>query len=173
MAPPLLLDRRWIEDARDVFPIEFLELREHHVLLHGETDPFADLPVNLDHLRLEVEQQLRGKLLHLWEAYLETRRLGAPAARAAARDAAGLRLDPARRAAPGGRTGRRRGATRRPSSPRSSDAFACRSRRSAGSSACGAAREHLASDELEALFEAYLAELRGLTDALDAARSAP
>jgi hypothetical protein len=70
---PLLLDPRWLAGSRDVFPIEFLALREHHVLLHGAEDPFTELPVNREHLRLEVERQLRGKLLHLWEAYLETR----------------------------------------------------------------------------------------------------
>ena len=73
IATPLFLDARWLADSRDSFPIEFLELREHHVLLHGQGDPFAGLPVSPEHLRLEVEQQLRGKLLHLWEAYLETR----------------------------------------------------------------------------------------------------
>jgi hypothetical protein len=70
---PLFFDLRWLADSRDVFPIEFLELRTHHVPLHGEVDPFANLPVVPEHLRLEVEKQLRGKLLHLWEAYLETR----------------------------------------------------------------------------------------------------
>ncbi len=70
---PLLLDPPWLAQARDAFPIEFLALRERHVLLHGERDPFADLPVPSEPLRLEVEKQLRGKLLHLWEAYLETR----------------------------------------------------------------------------------------------------
>ena len=73
IATPLFLDERWLTGSRDVFPIEFLELREHHVLLHGEGDPFAGLPVQAEHLRLEVERQLRGKLLHLWEAYLDTR----------------------------------------------------------------------------------------------------
>jgi hypothetical protein len=73
VATPLLLDARWLAESRDVFPLEFLALRDHHVLLHGEGDPFADLPVHPEHLRLELEKQLRGKLLHLWEAYLETR----------------------------------------------------------------------------------------------------
>lgn len=72
VAAPLFFDLRWLADSRDVFPIEFLELRTHHVPLHGEVDPFASLPVREEHLRLEVEKQLRGKLLHLWEAYLET-----------------------------------------------------------------------------------------------------
>jgi hypothetical protein len=73
VAAPLFFDLRWLADSRDVFPIEFLELRTHHVALHGDVDPFATLPVHREHLRLEVEKQLRGKLLHLWEAYLETR----------------------------------------------------------------------------------------------------
>jgi hypothetical protein len=73
VAAPLILDLRWLADSRDVFPIEFLELRAHHVPLHGDIDPFAGLPVGAEHLRLELEKQLRGKLLHLWEAYLETR----------------------------------------------------------------------------------------------------
>jgi hypothetical protein len=73
VAAPLVFDLRWLADSRDVFPIEFLELRAHHVPLHGDVDPFANLPVSEEHLRLEVEKQLRGKLLHLWEAYLETR----------------------------------------------------------------------------------------------------
>ncbi len=72
LALPLLLDPRTIESSRDVFPLEFLELRQHHVLLYGERDPFADLEIELGHLRLQVEEQLRGKLLHLWEAFLET-----------------------------------------------------------------------------------------------------
>ena len=70
---PLFVDLRWLADSRDVFPIEFHELRTHHLPLHGDVDPFASLPVRREHLRLEIEKQLRGKVLHLWEAYLETR----------------------------------------------------------------------------------------------------
>ena len=72
LATPLLMDSLYIETSRDVFPIEFLDLRERHRLLFGEVDPFADLAIDVEHLRLEVEEQLRGKMLHLWEAYLET-----------------------------------------------------------------------------------------------------
>ena len=66
------MDPLYIETSRDVFPIEFLELRERHQLVFGEVDPFADLVIDVGHLQLEVEEQLRGKMLHLWEAYLET-----------------------------------------------------------------------------------------------------
>lgn len=72
--PPLLLDPLYLASARDVFPLELLELRESHVLLAGDRDPFAELEIDLGHLRLEVEEQLRGKLLHLWEAYLSAGR---------------------------------------------------------------------------------------------------
>lgn len=68
--PPLLLDPLYLASAGDVFPLELLELRENHLLLEGEEDPFAELRFDAGHLRLEVEEQLRGKLLHLWEAYL-------------------------------------------------------------------------------------------------------
>ncbi len=71
IATPLLLDPVWIDGARDVFPLEFLELAENHRMLFGERDPFADVAVDLGHLRFQVEEQLRGKWLHLWEAYLE------------------------------------------------------------------------------------------------------
>ena len=33
-------------------------------------DPFAVLEVDVSALRTEVEEQLRGKMLHLWSAYL-------------------------------------------------------------------------------------------------------
>jgi hypothetical protein len=68
---PLLMDPAYIESAIDVFPIEFLEIADHHLPLYGDDHPFADLSVHLPHLRLEVEEQIRGKMLHLWEAYLE------------------------------------------------------------------------------------------------------
>ncbi len=68
---PVLMDPRYIQSSLDVFPIEFLDLADRHLLLFGE-DPFTDLEFDTDHLRLEVEEQLRGKLLHLWGAYLGT-----------------------------------------------------------------------------------------------------
>jgi hypothetical protein len=73
VAPPLLFDAAYIRSALDVFPLEFLDLSDRHVLLHGTDDPFFELEFEREHMRLQVEQQLRGKLLHLWEAYLVAR----------------------------------------------------------------------------------------------------
>ena len=68
---PVLMDPRYVESSLDVFPLEFLEIGDRHRVLHGRADLFANLGVDLSHLRLEVEEQIRGKLLHLWKAYLE------------------------------------------------------------------------------------------------------
>lgn len=59
-----------IEDAADVFPMEFLDIQRHHVILHGE-DPLAELNVETNHLRLQCERELREKMMRLREAYLQ------------------------------------------------------------------------------------------------------
>jgi len=64
---PLLLDMLYIESSLDVFALEFLDMCDRHRVLHGE-DPFAGLRIDPLHLRMEVEEQMRGKMLHLWEA---------------------------------------------------------------------------------------------------------
>jgi hypothetical protein len=68
---PLVIDPAYLATSRDVFPLELLELRDRHRLLHGSADPFAalDAPKSLD-LRRALEEQLKGKLLHLREGYV-------------------------------------------------------------------------------------------------------
>jgi hypothetical protein len=71
LATPLLVDPDYLRSSRDVFPLELLELRDRHRLLHGASDPFAALPPpNPTYLRLELEEQVKGKLLHLRETYV-------------------------------------------------------------------------------------------------------
>lgn len=74
VATPLVLDPLYLETSRDVFPLEFLDLLDRHRLLAGRIDPFADINIARAHLRIELEEQLRGKMLHLWQMYLETHR---------------------------------------------------------------------------------------------------
>ena len=71
VATPLMMDPLYIESSHDVFPLEFLEIADEHHLIYGEIDPFASQTLDPEHLRMEVEEQARGKMLHLWEAYLE------------------------------------------------------------------------------------------------------
>ncbi|MCR4404507.1 MAG: hypothetical protein NUW06_04415 [Candidatus Acetothermia bacterium] len=68
---PLFLDPEYIRSSLDSFPIEFLEMQEQHRLLWGEEDPLARLEVPRENLRLQCEQELKGKWLQLRRAYLE------------------------------------------------------------------------------------------------------
>ena len=45
-------------------------MKEKHVSLYG-TDPFIDLDIDLRNLRLQCEQQIKGKLIRLRQSYLE------------------------------------------------------------------------------------------------------
>jgi len=67
---PLFLSLQHIETSKDVFPIEFLEIKENHILLYGK-DPFKDMHIDNTHIRLFCERELKGKLIRLREAYLE------------------------------------------------------------------------------------------------------
>lgn len=66
---PLLLKPSEVADATDVFPTRFLDIQRHHLVLFGE-DPFHDLRVAPEHLRLRVEQELRNLLLRLRRRYV-------------------------------------------------------------------------------------------------------
>jgi hypothetical protein len=66
---PMFLTRRQIEKSLDVFPIEWLELKERHLLLEGE-DVLSGLDVPRTYLRLQCEHELRGRHIRLRQAYL-------------------------------------------------------------------------------------------------------
>ena len=67
---PRFFTTELMNQSSDVFPIEFLDIRTTHVILHG-TDPLADLEIRRDHLRLQCERELREKLMRLREGYVE------------------------------------------------------------------------------------------------------
>ncbi len=71
---PLFMSPSYIRSSMDAFPIEFLELKEG-VLLFGE-DFLKDTDIYLRHLRFEVEQEIKGKLLHLRHGFLATFKKG-------------------------------------------------------------------------------------------------
>jgi len=70
IVPPLLLTPEHIKTSLDVFPIEFLEIRESQALLTGE-DFFGELEAKPLELRLECEFQLKAAALRTRQAYLE------------------------------------------------------------------------------------------------------
>ena len=59
-----ILARAEIPRLAEVFPTKLLDIRDHHLLLHGE-DVFADLEIDRGLLRLRVEQELTNLSLRL------------------------------------------------------------------------------------------------------------
>jgi len=70
IAAPLFLTKGYINSSLDVFPIEFLDMKENHILLYGE-DILTGLEIKGEHIRLFCEQQIKGKLIRIRQAYLE------------------------------------------------------------------------------------------------------
>ena len=68
---PMLFSEERLVQATDVFPIEPLDIRECHKVLHGE-DLVQGLEIDTKNLRLEIEHELRGKLIRLRQSYLLT-----------------------------------------------------------------------------------------------------
>jgi len=66
---PLFLTRSQIEHSLDVFPIEWLDIKERHLRIEGE-DVFESLEVPRNHLRRQCEHELRGKFIQMRQAYL-------------------------------------------------------------------------------------------------------
>ncbi len=65
---PLLLAEDELGRATDAFPIEILDLAEHHRVLYGD-DPVAGVQVTPLYHRAQVEHELRAKLLRLRQRY--------------------------------------------------------------------------------------------------------
>lgn len=66
---PLFMAEVQIQKSLDVFPIEWLEVKERHLRLEGE-DVLAALEVPRTYLRLQCEHELRGKHIQLRQALL-------------------------------------------------------------------------------------------------------
>jgi predicted nucleotidyltransferase len=68
---PLFLTEEYIASSLDAFPVEFLNLRDSHLLVFGR-DVLEDLSFDKDKIRLQCERELKAKLLLLREAYLDS-----------------------------------------------------------------------------------------------------
>lgn len=71
VAIPLFLTQLYVESSLDVFPIEYLNFQRNHVLVYGK-DILKDLPFDPELVRLQCEREIKGKLLLLREAFMET-----------------------------------------------------------------------------------------------------
>ncbi|MDI6641288.1 MAG: hypothetical protein QME68_03145, partial [Elusimicrobiota bacterium] len=68
---PLMFTLERFRSSTDVFPIEFLDIQDCHKILYG-LDPFEDLTIETENLRIELEHELKGKLIQVRERYLMT-----------------------------------------------------------------------------------------------------
>ncbi len=63
-AIPLIFKKIEIERALDVFPIEFLEIKEKNILLYGE-DLLKNITIDHEDIRRQCEMEIRAKILGL------------------------------------------------------------------------------------------------------------
>ena len=71
VATPLFLTTKYVATSLDVYPIEYLNFQRKHILVFGR-DILKELEFNPDFVRLQCEREIKGKLLLLREAFLET-----------------------------------------------------------------------------------------------------
>jgi hypothetical protein len=66
---PVYFTAEELQDAADVFPIEFLHMQKARKVLYGR-DPFETLQLSTAHLRHQAEYELRSKLIQLRQLYI-------------------------------------------------------------------------------------------------------
>ena len=67
---PLVLTPDYIRSSTDVFPIEFLDIKEKSILLAGE-EILKDISIDISQLREECEREIKGQMVRLRGAFLE------------------------------------------------------------------------------------------------------
>jgi hypothetical protein len=67
---PRLFTPELLRASADVFPIELVDILARHRVLFG-ADPIEDLAIDPGHLRLQLEREMREKLMRLREGYVE------------------------------------------------------------------------------------------------------
>ncbi len=68
-AAPFVVSLHDLQTSTDIFPIKFLDMQTHHVLLAGR-DVLSELEISTQHLRLRCEQELCNLLLRLRNVFL-------------------------------------------------------------------------------------------------------
>ncbi|MBL7054672.1 hypothetical protein ISS05_02855 [Candidatus Woesearchaeota archaeon] len=66
---PLLFTKEELFDGADVFPLEFLDIKQPHKTVYGE-EIIDKIKLNKKHVRRQLEFEFRSKLIHLRENYI-------------------------------------------------------------------------------------------------------
>jgi len=68
---PLFLTEDYIRRSTDIFPIEFLDMKENYTVIYGK-DLLKDIEVDIKNLRFQCEHELRIKFISLRQLYLKS-----------------------------------------------------------------------------------------------------
>lgn len=68
---PLFLTEDYINRSTDIFPIEFLDMKENYTVIYGK-DLLKDINVDIRNLRFQCEHELKVKLISLRQLYLKS-----------------------------------------------------------------------------------------------------
>ncbi|MGZ0174151.1 MAG: hypothetical protein ACKVHE_31980 [Planctomycetales bacterium] len=68
-AAPFVVSLHDLQTSTDIFPIKFLDMQTHHLLLSGR-DVLSELDISTQHLRLRCEQELCNLLLRMRQVYV-------------------------------------------------------------------------------------------------------
>ncbi len=71
VATPLFMTEGFLQTSLDVFPIEYLNFQNNYEVVYGK-DIFEGLTFDPSLVRLQCEREIKGKLLLLREAFVET-----------------------------------------------------------------------------------------------------
>lgn len=69
---PLFFTEEYMARSTDVFPIEFLDMKENYVLMYGK-DVIRDMRIDIKNLRFQCEHELKAKLINIKKSYLSGR----------------------------------------------------------------------------------------------------
>jgi len=69
IAIPLVMTPEYLLSSLDSYPMEFLDMKLHHVVVFGE-DLLKDLVIKRPDLRLQLEREVKGKLIHLRQNFV-------------------------------------------------------------------------------------------------------
>ncbi len=68
---PVFFTEGYIRRSTDVFPIEFIDMKENHAVLYGK-DILKDIDVDIKNLRFQCEQELKSRIINIKRAYIRT-----------------------------------------------------------------------------------------------------
>ncbi len=68
---PFIMTCNYINRSLEVFPLEFLEMKQIHQLVYGE-NVLKDIKIEKADVRIQCERELKGKIQHLCQGYIKS-----------------------------------------------------------------------------------------------------